>query len=97
MSGVLALIATDPDGGYNVLDTRDGQPVAWRGTLAEANEVSSFLNASYPSPTIWPAHDTLAHEVLCWRVGGSEAPLETVSQRCPWGVPSGPGWDHLIA
>lgn len=100
MSGPLALIAEDVDGGFNVVDARDGEAVAWRGELPSAADVATFLNSTYPPGAVAPSHDSLVHELICWRVGGDEADpierwLETASALCPSLIPRGPGWDHL--
>jgi hypothetical protein len=98
---VLALVAEDPDGGYRVIDSRSGWDLAWRGELSSANEVAVYLNSTYPVAAQAPAHDSLVHEIVCWRIGGDVLPLEAVIDggdlraTCPATVPFGPGWDHL--
>jgi hypothetical protein len=99
----LALIAEDPEGGYNVIDSRDGEALAWRGGLTSAHEVAEFLNGAFPPSALWPAHDTLVHEICMFRVGGEPVePLDQaltnghVCRSCPNVVPIGLGWDHLL-
>lgn len=53
------------NGGYNVVDSRDGRSVAWRYRIADAAAVAASLNASYPPLSIPPAFDTLVFEVGC--------------------------------
>jgi hypothetical protein len=111
MSGeVLALVVQDEKMGYLVIDSRDGKPVSWHGDLRDANGVAAYLNSTYPvdglglSSDVFhaPARDTLIHEVLCMRIAG-EPPtcieawwMAHPGVCCPWGVPTGPGWDHMI-
>lgn len=76
MSGPLALLVADPDGGYDVVDTRDGQPLAWGGEVSSANAIAASLNAHYPAGTPAPAHDSLVHEICMERIGGAVAPLD---------------------
>lgn len=83
MNSPLALLDRDPEGGFNVLDSRSGRSLAWRGEVEEAASVAAFLNASYPSADhLPPAHDSLTHEVAMWRVAGDpEGPLSEVDVR----------------
>lgn len=93
MSGPLALVVADPDGGFAVVDARDGLAFAWRGHLGDAAAITSYVNAAYPSGTPAPARDSLAHEVAMWRIGGEpEPPLCKVDTRgmIPAGVDDGP-------
>jgi hypothetical protein len=105
---VLALVVTDDRLGYNVIDSRCGLPISWHGDLLDANGIAAYLNSTYPvggadlssGKFCAPARDTLIHEVLCRRVGGDDPTcIETWCMlnplRCPWGVPTGPGWDHI--
>jgi hypothetical protein len=64
MRSALALIDEDVDGGFNVLDTRDGQAIAWRFYLTDAAAIAAMLNASYPVGVVPPARDTLIYEVV---------------------------------
>lgn len=108
MSGhVLALVVEDDRLGYDVVDSRDGRPISWHGDLGDANAQAAYLNSTYPLVDLSsdqictaPARDTLVFEVLCRRVGGEdpvciEAWWMLTRPSCPWGVPTGPGWDHL--
>ncbi len=70
--GQLALIDEDVDGGFNVLDTRNGEPIAWRFYVGDAATVAARLNASYPA--VAPARDTLVFEVAMERIAGKAAP-----------------------
>lgn len=94
---------------YDVCDSRTGRALATRSCLSSANAVAVYLNSTYPlgvnSPgdviCTAPAHDTLVHGIVGWRISGE--PPELLGEwfllnkpRCPWGVPTGPGWDHLI-
>lgn len=105
MSGVaLAVLDVDPEGGFQIRDSRDGVSLAWRGERGHAYEVAWYLNHAYPAPTLAPAHDSLVHEIVCARVAG-EPPLSLdavlsvgqLSGSCPGCVPTGPGWDHLVS
>jgi hypothetical protein len=70
MSGALALIVVDPEGGFDVVDARDGLGFAWEGRLGDAGAIAAYVNATYPPGTPAPARDSLAHEVRMWRIGG---------------------------
>lgn len=74
MSGPLALVVADPDGGFDVVDARDGLGIAWRGHLGDAAAIAAFVNASYPLGTPAPARDSLAHEAAMHRIGGGPEP-----------------------
>jgi len=99
----LAMLAPDSEGGFNVIDSRDGQSLAWRSELTSAHELLGYLNRNYPCGTAWPAYDSLVHEIVCFRVGGEVLPLELhvagcdLSRAFPAFVPVGPGWDHLYS
>lgn len=71
---MLALIDTDPEGGYNVIDTRDGMELAWKSELPDAAAVAASVNAQYPSGAPAPAYDTLVHEIRMERIGGEPVP-----------------------
>lgn len=82
MNGPLALVDLDPEDGFNVLDARDGQPIAWRFQLGEAAAVASRLNASYPPGAPAPAHDSLVFEAAMERIAGEPVlPLSRVDWR----------------
>lgn len=94
---------------FDVCDSRTGEAIATRSCLPSANDVAAYLNSTYPvgvdlpgddQVCVAPAHDTLVHEVIAWRIGGPQELLAVWwlenKPRCPWGVPTGPGWDHLI-
>jgi hypothetical protein len=109
MSGdVLALVVKverDYKGGrfvdYDVTDSRTGEALATRSEMSTANEIAVYLNSTYPIAGIAPAYDSLVHEIIGFRISG-EAPMCLDSwwllnrPSPPWGVPIGPGWDHLI-
>jgi hypothetical protein len=109
MSGPLALVVrterTYPGGDfvdYDVCDSRSGEALATRSELSSANDVAAYLNATYPTPAVWPAHDTLVHEIVMCRVSEDACLcLDTVlmlgrlRQHCPAYLPIGPGWDHI--
>lgn len=80
---ILCLTTTDPEGGFNVVDTRDGEPVAWRGELASAVRIAAFLNNTYPLPP-FPEHDSLVWELWAWDRHEQDAPLalELQCERC---------------
>lgn len=61
-------IRPDPEGGYEVVDVRDGEAIAWRGYLSSAAECAEYLTRTYCG--VWPAHDTLVHDIVCARIGG---------------------------
>jgi hypothetical protein len=63
----LALVVEDLQGGYDVCDSRDGEALTWRATLADAAGVAATLNATYPRGSMAPARDTLMHEIAVWR------------------------------
>ena len=65
----IATIRSDPKGGYEVVDSRSGEPVAWRGSATSAGELTDYLNAQYPQAP-YPAWDTLLHEVIGARIAG---------------------------
>ena len=93
MTGPVALVVADPDGGFHVVDARDGLGFAWRGHLGDAAAVASHVNASYPPGAPAPARDSLAHEVAMWRIGGElPPPLGEIDTRgmIPAGVDDGP-------
>lgn len=82
MTGLLALVAPDPEGGFSVVDTRDGEALAWRGELLSANDVATYLNSTYPSGSPAPAWDSLVHEIRMYRTGGEpECPLWKLEPR----------------
>jgi hypothetical protein len=62
----------DYDKGLDVVDSRTGETLAWRGgdNGASAVELADHLNEVYPPGTPWPAHDTLVHEIIGWRITG---------------------------
>lgn len=78
MRGPLALIVEDPDGGFNVIDTRDGRALAWRSELASVNAIASRINAEYPPGAPAPAWDSLLHELIIADRHGAEPSLEAV-------------------
>lgn len=88
---------------FDVCDSRTEEVLATRSCLPSANEVAVFVNSTYPIASQAPAHDTLVHEVIGFRISG-EPPvcietwvmLNHHATSAPWGVPTGPGWDHLI-
>lgn len=101
IEGPLALIVDDTEGGYNVVDTRSGDPLAWRSELQSAAAVASFVNSTYPLGSTPPAHDTIVHEIVGYRIT-DEAPMpldkwikQATMKVCPAYIPRGPGWDHL--
>lgn len=61
-------VRPDPEGGYDVIDQRTGEALAWRGYLSSAAGVAEFLTREYPG--LFPAPDTLIHEIICARIGG---------------------------
>lgn len=78
-AGTLALVVADPDGGFDVVDARDGLGFAWRGHLGDAAAIASYMNTTYPPGVPAPAWDSLVHEVRMMRIGGErEAPLDQV-------------------
>src|SRR5262245_49990287 len=82
MSSPLALITDDPEGGFYVLDSREGWPIAWRSCPESAAEVAAHLNACYPVGIPAPALDSLVHEVRMTRIGGEpEKPLHLLERR----------------
>lgn len=60
----------DYDKGLDVVDTRTGETLAWRGEARSVNEIAALLNETYPPGTVAPAHDTLVHEIVGWRIAG---------------------------
>jgi hypothetical protein len=74
----------DYDKGLDVIDTRTGETLAWRGSMssgtapdydmpatwAVATELRDKLNETYPNRDLAPAHDTLVHEIVGWRIAG---------------------------
>ena len=71
----------DYDKGYDVADSRTGKTLAWRGEFGSASTVAEHLNAAYPTGAIWPAHDTLVHEIAMTRIGGEpEVPLHRLDK-----------------
>lgn len=73
----------DYDKGLDVIDTRTGETLAWRcqmrcgddtfdleGTWATATGLADKLNETYPDRDLAPAHDTLVHEIVGWRIAG---------------------------
>jgi hypothetical protein len=95
-TGLLALLAADPEGGWNVIDARDGEALAWRGEVSSADEVARFLNATYPPDCFAPAHDSLVHEICMFRIGGEpERPISSftpaeLSRMVPDGIDDRP-------
>jgi len=95
-TGLLALLAEDPEGGFNVVDARDGEALAWRGEVGSAAEVAEFLNTTYPAGAVAPAHDSLVHEICMFRIGGEpERPISTftpaeLSRMIPDGIDDRP-------
>jgi len=78
MAAAHFLIVDDTEGGFNVCDTRDGQPVAWRSEIGDAAAIASHLNACYPVGAPAPAYDSLVHEVRMERIG--EEPVAPLGQ-----------------
>lgn len=73
----------DYEKGLDVIDTRTGETLAWRGRMAAgadhhdmegtwevAQELADKLNETYPNRDLAPAHDTLVHEIVGWRISG---------------------------
>ena len=62
----------DYDKGLDVIDTRTGEPLAWRGGDGGASALESVakLNETYADRNLAPAHDTLVHEITGWRIQG---------------------------
>lgn len=74
----------DYDKGLDVIDSRTGETLAWRGSMSSetaphydmeatwtvATELRDKLNETYPNRDIAPAHDTLVHEIVGWRIQG---------------------------
>lgn len=66
----------DYDKGYDVIDTRTGETLAWRGSriqeeaFASCMDIAAKLNETYPVRHLAPAHDTLVHEIVGWRIQG---------------------------
>lgn len=60
----------DYDKGFDVIDSRTGRTLAWRGRYEGAAEVVDQLNRTYPDRAKAPAHDTLVHEIVGWRIAG---------------------------
>lgn len=99
---VLALIVEDEKGGFNVVDSRDGEAITWRSSIDSANEVAIYLNSTYPKAP-YPAWESLVHEVIGYRISGEPAlslhsliSVGRLRASCPSIIPSGPGWDHLF-
>lgn len=57
-------------GGFDVVDSRSGEALAWRGYGSSAYGLAEHLNRAYPPDSIWPAFDTLVHEVIGLRITG---------------------------
>ena len=100
VSGALALVREDPDGGYCVVDSRDGELISWRRDLPAADELALYINSTYPGDLVAPARDTLRFEAMVyWMVGEpvlslrSALVIRRVSDACPDYVPAGPGWE----
>jgi hypothetical protein len=53
--------------GYDVIDSRTGEALAWRGTATSAAEIVDYLNSTYE---MMPAYDTLVHEIIGLRITG---------------------------
>lgn len=62
----------DYDKGLDVIDTRTGQTLAWRGGDGGERcfEIVAKLNETYPVRNLAPAHDTLVDEIVGWRQTG---------------------------
>ena len=88
MPGPLALVVADPDGGFDVVDARDGLGFAWRGHLGDASAITAYVNATYPPGVPAPSRDSLAHEVAMWRIGG-EVPQRLVDVDTRGMIPAG--------
>lgn len=81
MRGPYFLLSNDPEGGFNVLDTRDGTALAWRGAVGDAAALAAHLNSVYPPGAPAPAWDSLVHEIRMDRIGGE--PVEALHQLDP--------------
>lgn len=60
----------DYDKGFDVIDSRTGETLAWRGEYERSGEIADHLNTLYPADVPWPAHDTLVHEIVGLRISG---------------------------
>lgn len=68
------LVTPDHEGGYNVTDTRDGTAIAWREDLHSVSRIAARLNVLYPGDRAAPSWESLVHEVVMDRIGGSPEP-----------------------
>jgi hypothetical protein len=59
--------ARDYEKGYDVVDPRTDETLAWRGTALGAAEIVDYLNETYE---LLPASDTLVHEIVGLRIAG---------------------------
>lgn len=55
---------------YDVVDTRTDELLASRAFATSAGEVVDELNRRYPADGVWPARDTLVHEIVGMRISG---------------------------
>jgi hypothetical protein len=58
----------DYESGYDVIDARTDQTLAWRHNAGTAAEIVDYLTETYGE--ILPAPDTLVHEIIGLRITG---------------------------
>lgn len=99
---MVALTVPDCEGGFNVIDSRDGEPIAWEASFGLASEIALYINSSYPRSALPPARDSLVFEVLIYRIWGepvlslrSALAIRRICRSCPDYLPVGPGWQAV--
>jgi hypothetical protein len=66
----------DYDKGYDVIDTRTGKTLAWRGSrfpqeaFQECLDIAAELNRVFRDRDAAPEHEWLVEEIVGWRVTG---------------------------
>jgi hypothetical protein len=53
--------------GYDVIDSRTGEALAWRATATSAAEIVDHFTYNFD---VLPAYDTLVHEIIGLRIAG---------------------------